>query len=49
MAEIGNHPRQANPMWWELDAATRPEGALAMPPTNGNTEAALGSHAFCNH
>lgn len=49
MAEIGNHPRQPNPMWWELDAATRPEGALAMPPTNGNTEAALGSHAFCNH
>jgi imidazolonepropionase-like amidohydrolase/Tol biopolymer transport system component len=49
MAELGNHPRQPNKLWWELDAATRPEGALALPPAGHDIDAALGSHATCNH
>ncbi|HLT40956.1 MAG TPA: amidohydrolase family protein, partial [Enhygromyxa sp.] len=49
MAELGNHPRPPNPMWWEIDAGTRPEGALALPPVGHDIEAALGSHATCNH
>lgn len=49
MAEIGNHLRQPNALWWQLDADQRPEGALPLPPSSDDSEAALGSHAVCNH
>jgi imidazolonepropionase-like amidohydrolase/Tol biopolymer transport system component len=49
MAELGNHPREPNALWWELDAAGRPEGALTLPPGGEGTEAALGSKAHCRH
>jgi imidazolonepropionase-like amidohydrolase/Tol biopolymer transport system component len=49
MAEIGNHPHEPKALWWEIDAAARPEGALALPPASDDIAAALGSHATCHH
>ncbi len=50
MAEVGNHPRDANPMWWVLDAALQPEGALALPSAGGAPVAdSLGADAYCHH
>jgi imidazolonepropionase-like amidohydrolase/Tol biopolymer transport system component len=49
MAEVGNHPRERSSLWWELDAAGRPEGALALPPSGLDAQTVLGSEATCNH
>ncbi len=49
MAELGNHPREPNELWWEIDAAARPAGALAVPPAAHDIETALGVHATCRH
>nr|WP_258182710.1 amidohydrolase family protein [Enhygromyxa salina] len=49
MAEIGNHPREANALWWEIDGAARPEGALAVPPAGLGATDVLGSETTCHH
>ena len=48
--EVGNHPRARSLLWWELDAAARPEGALPMAPSaRGDMRSELGAEAFCHH
>ncbi|PRQ07424.1 amidohydrolase family protein [Enhygromyxa salina] len=51
MAELGNHPRDATPLWWQLDEAARPEGTLAIPASGASlsTGAADAQHATCRH
>jgi imidazolonepropionase-like amidohydrolase/Tol biopolymer transport system component len=50
MAEIGNHPSKPAPLWWQIDAASRPDGALALPTSSSVFGAeALGPEASCQH
>jgi imidazolonepropionase-like amidohydrolase/Tol biopolymer transport system component len=46
MAEVGNHPRDPSPLWWQLDTEARPEGALEIPPAGGLHES-FDAHARC--
>jgi adenine deaminase len=51
MAELGNHPRPPARLWWQIDAAGRPDGALALPGSGSSVFGveALGSEASCRH
>ncbi|MFV8755856.1 amidohydrolase family protein [Nannocystaceae bacterium ST9] len=50
MAELGNTPRDPNPLWWQIDANQQPEGALGVPShAVGDQHHDLGEHAFCGH
>ena len=51
MAELGNHPRPPAPLWWQIDAAARPEGALALPASGSSVfgAEALGPESSCQH
>jgi imidazolonepropionase-like amidohydrolase/Tol biopolymer transport system component len=50
MAEIGNHPSEPAKLWWQIDAAGRPDGAL---PVSGSSSVfgaeALGAESMCQH
>jgi imidazolonepropionase-like amidohydrolase/Tol biopolymer transport system component len=51
MAEVGNHPRPPARLWWQIDAAGRPSGALAVPGSGSSLLGieALGPEASCQH
>lgn len=50
MAEIGNHHRMPNPLWWTIDADHRPEGAIDLPTTGSpDVDTVFGSDARCHH
>ncbi|NVB41151.1 PD40 domain-containing protein [Pseudenhygromyxa sp. WMMC2535] len=50
MAELGNHPREASALWWEIDGEGRPDGALELS-AGGAVDAVelLGAEAYCRH
>jgi imidazolonepropionase-like amidohydrolase/Tol biopolymer transport system component len=50
MAELGNQPKDPARLWWQIDAAQKPEGALALPIHGaGDARSELGGHAYCGH
>ncbi|WP_086001661.1 amidohydrolase family protein [Plesiocystis pacifica] len=52
MAEVGNHPRDPSPLWWQIDADGQPEDALDLPSNMavaGPGEEVFGEDAYCHH
>jgi imidazolonepropionase-like amidohydrolase/Tol biopolymer transport system component len=51
MAQVGNHPSPPARLWWQIDTAARPDGALALPGSGSSVFGvdALGPEASCQH
>ncbi len=48
MAQVGNHPAEPNPLWWQLDADSAPAGALDLPVGN-ESHVTESVHSYCRH